>query len=235
MVVLVTGSSKGIGSSIIKEFAKNKYDVIINYNNDYKSALELKEYVESTYKVNADIIKCDISNEKEIIEMINMVKSKYMILDVLVNNAGCALDNDIFSKTKDEFMKVLEVNLVGTFLVTKYALEKLNPKTIINISSTDSVDTYNDISIDYCASKAGINVMTKILSSKFTNIKVCAVLPNWTRTPSVDEMNPIFLSSELKRIGQKRLLSSDEVANKVYEVVINENIKTGSLVRIDGE
>ena len=104
MVVLVTGSSKGIGSSIIKEFAKNKYDVIINYNNDYKSALELKEYVESTYKVNADIIKCDISNEKEIIEMINMVKSKYMILDVLVNNAGCALDNDIFSKTKDEFM-----------------------------------------------------------------------------------------------------------------------------------
>ena len=158
-----------------------------------------------------------------------------MIIDVLVNNAGCALDNDIFSKTKDEFMKVLEVNLVGTFLVTKHALEKLNPKTIINISSTDSVDTYNDISIDYCASKAGINVMTKILSSKFTNIKVCAVLPNWTSTPSVDEMDPIFLSSELKRIGQKRLLSSDEVANKVYEVVINENIKTGSLVRIDGE
>lgn len=77
--------------------------------------------------------------------------------------------------------------------------------------------------------------MTKILSSKFTNIKVCAVLPNWTSTPSVDEMDPIFLSSELKRIGQKRLLSSDEVANKVFEVVINENIKTGSLVRIDGE
>ena len=61
MVVLVTGSSKGIGSSIIKEFAKNKYDVIINYNNDYKSALELKEYVESTYKVNADIIRNIIS------------------------------------------------------------------------------------------------------------------------------------------------------------------------------
>ena len=73
MNVLVTGSSRGLGKTIILEYAKNGYDVIINYNNSEKEALELKDYVESTYKVKALVVKCDISKESEIDSMIDII------------------------------------------------------------------------------------------------------------------------------------------------------------------
>lgn len=235
MVALVTGSSKGIGSSTIEVFAKNGYDVVINYNTDYKSALELKKYIIDKYKVKATIVKCDISNEIEVSNMINSVLDEFSNIDILINNAGIALDNEIMNKTKDEFMRVLEVNVVGTFLVTKEILNKCKVNTIINVSSTDSIDTYNEISIDYSISKSGINLFTKILSDKYKNIKVCAVLPNWVDTASVKEMDPVYLSNELKRINQRELIRSSEVADMIYKIVVDDSIKSGSFIRIDKE
>ena len=119
MNVLVTGSSRGLGKSIILEYAKNGNDVIINYNNSKDEALELKDYVESTYHVKALVIKCDISKESEIDFMIDEIYKEFGHLDVLVNNASIDLDQDFELKTKDEFMKTLEVNLVGTYLLSK--------------------------------------------------------------------------------------------------------------------
>ena len=88
MNILVTGSSRGIGMSIILEYAKNGYDVIINYNNSEKEALKLKDYVESTYNVKALVVKCDISKESEIDSMINKIYKEFGHLDILVNNAS---------------------------------------------------------------------------------------------------------------------------------------------------
>jgi NAD(P)-dependent dehydrogenase (short-subunit alcohol dehydrogenase family) len=132
-------------------------------------------------------------------------------------------------------MRVLEVNLVGTFLVSREALRIEKLKTIINISSTESIDTYNDLSIDYCASKSGVNMLTKILAMKYPNIKICALAPNWVNTDSVMEMYPKYLEDELKRIGQKRLLTVEEVASKIYSMVDDINIKSGDIVRLDCE
>lgn len=234
-VVLITGSSKGIGASTALVFAQNNYNVVINYNKSKQEALELKNSLESFYSIKALTVKCDITKENEVQRMIKSIIKEFGRIDVLINNAAISMDNNILEKEKEEFMKVLEVNLGGTFLVTKEVLNRTKVSTIINVSSTDSIDTYNDLSIDYCASKAGINIITKILAAKFLNIKICAILPNWVNTESVRNMDPLYLEAELKRIGQKTLIDSGEIAREIYDIVVNDKIKSGDLVIIDGK
>ena len=112
-VAIVTGSSKGIGASCIIEFAKKGYDVVINYNKSKEEALKLQDEIKK-YKVNSLVIKCDIQSEEEIIKMVEEVINKFGQIDVLVNNAGIDISTLFDDKTKDNFMKTLEINLVGT-------------------------------------------------------------------------------------------------------------------------
>ena len=232
--VLITGSANGIGASIAKEFAKNKYNVIINYNTSKDEALTLKSELEKKYNVDVLAIKCDISNELEVSSMINNAINHFKNIDVLINNAALSLDNEIMDKTKEEFLRVLEVNVVGTFLVTKEVIRKSKIKTIINISSTDSVDTYSALNIDYSSSKAGVNILTKTFALKYPNIKIYAVMPNWVDSSSVLNMNKEYLKSEMQRIGQKKLISKEIVSKKVYELVNNnDNLNSGAIIRID--
>lgn len=232
--VLITGSANGIGASIAKEFARNKYNVIINYNTSNDEALTLKSELEKKYNVDVLTIKCDISNELEVINMIDNAINYFKNIDVLINNAALSLDNEIMDKTKEEFLRVLEVNVVGTFLVTKEVIRKSKIKTIINISSTDSVDTYSTLNIDYSSSKAGVNILTKTFALKYPNIKIYAVMPNWVDSSSVLNMNKEYLKSEMQRIGQKKLISKEIVSKKVYELVNNnDNLNSGAIIRID--
>ena len=157
-VAIVTGSSKGIGASCIIEFAKKGYDVVINYNKSKEEALKLQDEIKK-YKVNSLVIKCDIQSEEEIIKMVEEVINKFGQIDVLVNNAGIDISTLFDDKTKDNFMKTLEINLVGTFLVSKYVgkyMLKNKKGKIINISSTNGIDTNYPMCLDYDASKAGI-------------------------------------------------------------------------------
>ena len=232
MVALVTGSAKGIGKELIIEFAKKGYDVIITYNTSKKEALNLQNYILENYNVNALAIKCDITNEIDIIDLKDEITNIYDSIDVLGNNAAYAQDNYIDKKTKEEFMKVLEVNVVGTFLVTKHLYRYLQGGVIVNISSTDAVDTYSDISIDYSASKAAINSLTKTFSLSFPDIKVIGVMPNWTNTESIREMNQDYLESELKRIGQEKLEEPKEVAKNIIDLILDENVKSGDIRRV---
>lgn len=224
--VLITGSATGLGASLIKEFARNNYNVIICYNTSKEEASNLKKEITN---VNVDIVKCDISNESDIINLFNNYE-----FDILINNAALSLDNYYLDKTKEEFMKVLEVNLVGTFLMCKEALKR-NVKEIINISSTDSVDTYSDLNIDYSSSKAGINIITKTLGKFNKNVRIIGILPNWINTESIIEMNPEYLKCELERINQEKLLDKNEVAKEIYKIYEDKTIESGSLIRIDYE
>ncbi len=232
MVALVTGSSKGIGKEIIIELAKKGYDVIITYNASKKEAYELKDFIINTYKTNADVIKCDLSIEQDIINLSDEVKNKYNHLDILVNNAALSIDNSIDDKTKEEFMKVLEVNVVGTFLITKYLYKFMDDGVIVNISSTDSEDTYSELNIDYSVSKAGINMLTKEEALILKNTKVLGVMPNWTNTEAIKEMNPDYLKSELNRIGQEKLEEPDEVARNIINLMFDEKVKSGEIRRV---
>ena len=226
---LVTGSAKGIGKELIKELSKD-YNVVIVYNKSKKEAYELYDSIKNIS--DSLVIKCDITKEDEIKNMVNKVIDKYGKLDLLINNAAYAYDNYIDDKTKEEFMKVLEVNVVGTFLVTKYFYKYMNNGIIVNISSTDAVNTYSNISMDYSSSKAAVNSLTKTFALEFKNIKVIGVMPNWTRTESIMLMNQDYLQSELKRIGQNRLSEPSEVAKNIIKLIDDKNIKSGDIIEV---
>lgn len=223
--VLITGASRGIGASIALEFAKNNYNVVISYNSSKCEGEKVKEYIEKNYKVKCLMVKCDISSEIEVSHMVDLSLKEFGNIDVLINNASVSMDNDIMSKSKDEFLRVVEVNLVGTFLVTREVIKKCNVNTIVNISSTDSTSTYSKLNIDYSCSKAGVNILSKTFSLCYPDIKICTIMPNWVNSETVLSMNSDYLEEEMKRIGQKKLIDKEYVARKTYEVVVDKFIK----------
>ena len=239
MNVLVTGSSRGIGKAIILEYAKNGYDVIINYNNSEKEALELKNYVETNYNVKALVVKCDISRESEIDSMINIIYKEFGYLDILVNNASIDSDQDFELKTKDEFMKTLEVNLVGTYLLSKkigLKMQKRKTGTIINISSTNGIDTTYPESIDYDASKAGVISLTHNLANYFAPyIRVNTICPGWVNTDMNKDLDKVFVDEEISKILLNRFAEKEEIANLAYFLGTDKaSYINDSIIRIDG-
>lgn len=231
--VLVTGSARGIGKATILEFAKHGYNVVINYLNSKKAANSLKNTVENLYGVRALTIGVDISNEEQVDQMIKEVINQFGKIDVLVNNAAYEQDNNYLDKTKEEFMKVLEVNVVGTFLVTKYFSKHISNGVVINVSSLDATETYNELSMDYCASKAAVNSLTQTFSLACPNIKFISLMLPWINTEDVQEMFPEYLENELKRGGQKRLLEPSEVASKIYKITDDKDIKSGTIIKYE--
>lgn len=239
MNVLVTGSSRGLGKAIILEYAKNGYDVIINYNNSEKEALELKNYVETNYNVKALVVKCDISRESEIDSMINKIYKEFGHLDILVNNASIDSDQDFELKTKEEFMKTLEVNLVGTYLLSKKIGLKMQERktgTIINISSTNGIDTTYPESIDYDASKAGVISLTHNLANYFAPyIRVNTICPGWVNTDMNKDLDKVFVDEEISKILLNRFAEKEEIANLAYFLGTDKaSYINDSIIRIDG-
>ena len=184
------------------------------------------------YNVNALAIKADVTDKRKVENMLKIVNKKFNSVDVLINNAVFENDDTYINKTKEDFMKTFEVNVFGPFNMIKETSKYMNNGTVINISSTDSVDTYNDINFDYSASKAALNTLTKSLSLAISNVKFISLLLPWINTESTKGMLPEYLESELKRTNQERLLEEDEVASKIYKISCDNNIKTGSIINI---
>lgn len=165
MNCLITGASLGIGAKLAIRMASLNYNLFLTYYSNKNLIEKVREEIISKYNVKCYIKKCDLAREDDIKELIQEFKDKLGKLDILVNNAATYNDNLLDNKTKLEFMNVLEVNVVGTFLVTKYALDIMNKEAIIiNMASTDGIDTYNIYNLDYAVSKAGIIQMTKSLA-----------------------------------------------------------------------
>ena len=222
--VLVTGGAQGLGREIVKILSRCGYNVIIGYLTNEELALELCQEMNSKYDVNNVVKEIDITCEEDVKNLFN----EYQI-NILINNACLCIDNYINSKTFDEFMNVVRVNLGGTYLMCKYAKDA---SVIINISSRDGIDTFNPISLDYSSSKAGIINLSQNLSLHYKDKKIYCVCPGWINTKSVISMNPNYLKSEMERIGQKGLLDKEFVANKIVDL-IDSNEKSGSVVVID--
>ena len=238
-VALVTGSSRGIGAAIIKDLASHGCDVVINYINNQEAAYKLKDLVEQQYAVRALVIKADVSNELAVKKMITEIINFFGKIDILVNNAGIAIDNDLFDKNAEEFKKVLDVNLIGTYLVSKYVsikmLEKKSGK-IINIASTNGIDTNYYYSMDYDASKAGVISLTNNLSQRLAPyVNVNTVAPGWTKTEAIKEMAPEFTKQEIDKIFLKRFAEPEEIAKVVTFLASDDaSYVNNALIRVDG-
>ena len=162
-VVLITGASRGIGAAIAEKMASLNYQIVINYLQSEQQAKELKKKLEEKYSIQVLTICADVSKEEDVKRMIQTVIQEFGSIDCLVNNAGIAIDNYFEEKTQDEFKKVLDTNLVGAFLMSKYVgqyFKKMSKGNIVNITSTNGIDTNEIFSMDYDASKAGLISLT---------------------------------------------------------------------------
>ena len=237
-VCLVTGGSRGIGAACVKEFAKNGYDVVINYVNDDLSANLLKTEVENNYHVKALIVKADVSNETAVKNMVEEVINTFGNIDVLVNNAGIAIDTRVCDKTVEDFRKILDVNLIGTFLVTrevaKYMLNRKNG-SIVNVSSTNGIDTYYPESLDYDASKVGVISLTHNLAKEYhPYIRVNSIAPGWVITDMNKELDKEFIKKEEDKILLGRFADVAEIAKVIYFVGAEASYINSSIIRVDG-
>lgn len=223
---LVTGCSRGIGREIALELARDGYNIIGTYNTNLSDIDSLKSRIESI-GVEFNYFKLDLSNNYDIDNLYNNIKD--INIDILINNAAISLDNPFELKTKDEFMKVLEINLVGPFLLIQKLKDNLIGSIIINIASTDGINTYSTLNMDYSASKAGLINLTKSLALQLKDNKVYALCPNWVDTESIREMSPDYLKEEMLRVGQYKLIDPKDVAKKVLEIIDN-NIDSGSII-----
>ena len=121
-IVLITGASSDIAKSIIEFYAKCQARMIVTYCKSKEDTLEYIDKIKKKYDVDIDCLQLDLCKEESIVNLSNYVKNKYKKIDILINNASISLDNHFIDKTKNEFMKVLETNLVGTFLMMKYLI-----------------------------------------------------------------------------------------------------------------
>lgn len=237
--VLVTGAGTGIGAATAIMFAKNGYDVIIHYNKSYEEALKVDEECKK-YGIDTLLVKADIANEIEIKEMIDKILIKYSKIDVLINNAGIAIDTLFSDKTKENFMKTLEVNLVGTFLVSKYVSEvmlKNKYGRIINISSTNGIDKYFPMCLDYDASKAGIISLTHNLALQLKPyINVNCIAPGWIGTENeLKDVDLEYIKSEEEKIFVGRIGKPEEVASLALFLASKEaDYINNEVIKIDG-
>lgn len=230
-IVLVTGASRGLGFAIAKIFLENNDIVYVHYNNSEQDALKLQ----AKYS-NARLVKADLSKEEDIKNMLNIIKKEQNNLDVIVNNAGIAIDTTFEDKTKDNFLYTLDVNLIAPFLVVKYAKELLKKGSIINISSTNGIDTYYPYSLDYDASKAGLISLTHNLAVELKpNIRVNAVAPGWINTDMNKELDEEYKKEECAKILLEKFGEPEEIAKVVFFLASdNASYINNSVIRVDG-
>ena len=237
--VLVTGSSIGLGAKIIEKFASNNYNCVINYLTHEQEALNLKNEIINKYNVKCICIKADITNDNDVFNMYNEIIDNFGKIDVLINNAGISNDNLIENKTKEDFMKIFEVNVYGTFnlskLIGKHMYENKTGK-IINISSTNAIDTYYEYSIDYDASKAAIINLTHNLANIYSPyVNVNCICPGWINTNMNKNMSSDFKKEEENKILLKRFAEPSEIANVVYFLSTDDaKYVNDSIIRVDG-
>lgn len=223
MSVLIIGGSSDIGISLAKKLRDNNHQVIITYNKNY---IKLDNIIS---------IKCDVSLKDDIENVIKKALELFGEDYILINLASVSMDNNFLDKTKEEFMRVLEINLVGMFLCNQIYSKYNSNGLIINMSSTDGIDTYSEYSLDYSISKAGIIHMSKIIGMISSN-KIICICPNWIDSNSTNEIDKDYLDSELKRIGQSRLIRIDELIDSIYKIIIdnyNKKNRNTEVLRID--
>ena len=238
-VALVTGSNRGIGRSTVLEFAKAGIDVVINYCHHEEEAKELEKYIKDNYDVDVLVVKCDVSKEDEVELMVNSVVDHFGKIDFLVNNASVARDSLLLDKSVKEFKRVLDVNLLGTYLCSKYVgkvmLENRKGK-IINVSSTNAIDTYYPESCDYDASKAGVISLTHNFAREFAPfIYVNCICPGWVKTDMNKDLSMDQVNEEKKKILLGRFAEADEIAKVVLFLASSKaNYINDSIIRVDG-
>ena len=237
-VALITGASRGIGKEIALEFARKGYNIVVNYVGEVPDLEETKKELENN-GIETLFIQGDVTNFDSWKEIAEEVINKFGSIDVLVNNAGITKDGLLLRMTEEDFDKVINVNLKGTFNVTKNIIPYMSKQRsgrIVSLASVVGV-TGNAGQANYAASKAGIIGFTKTCAKEFAsrNILVNAIAPGFVDTMMTGVLSDNIKEGILNQIPLKRMATPQEIAKLVYFLGSEENTYiTGQIINIDG-
>lgn len=236
---LVTGGTRGIGEAISREFAEKGYDIIINFVNSEEKANNLKIELEEKFNIKVLPVKADISNEEECKELVKKSIDEFGKIDVLVNNAGIVIDKEFEDRTVEDWKQTLDVNLIAPFILTKLVgkeMLKQESGSIINISSTNGLNTYYPTSVDYDASKSGLISLTYDSAVQFAPfVRVNAIAPGWVNTEMNKELPEDFVKDETERILVKRFGEPKEIAKVVTFLASDDaSFINSTVIKVDG-
>lgn len=233
--VIVTGGSRGIGSEIVRELAK-EYNVVLNYNNSEKLAEQIKdELKEQGY--NIEIFKANVSIREEVKALVKFTLEKFKNIDVLINNAGISQTKLFTDITDEDWDKMMQINLNSVFYCTQEVLENMihnKSGCIINISSIWGI-TGGSCEVHYSVSKAGIDGMTKALAKELgaSNIRVNSIAPGIIST----DMNVEYTNEEIEDIKNQIPLGKIgrglDIA-KCIKWLIEDEYTTGQIISPNG-
>lgn len=238
MVAVITGGTKGIGLGIAKELLKEDFSVVLTARNKSEELAEL----ENQYAGKVSFVPCDISDEQDTENLVKFTEEKFGKIDLLVNNAGVApkVRKDILEITREDFDYVADINLKGTFFLTQKFVPLLanNRKSrIVNISSM-SAYTASVNRGEYCISKAGISMITKLFASRLAEfgISVIEIRPGIIETDmtaKVKEKYEKLIADGITPI--KRMGKPEDIGKCVVSIAKgNFDFCTGTVIDCDG-
>lgn len=235
-VVVVTGSSRGIGAQIVKTLANENYKVVLNYNNSKEQAEKIQQELLEQGK-EIEIIKADVSKREETEKLTQFAINKFNKIDILINNAGISQEGLFTDVTEEEWQKIINTNLNSVFYCNQQALKYMIPEQqgcIINISSIWG-ETGASCEVAYSTTKAAINGMTKALAKEVgpSNIRVNAIAPGIIDT----DMNRNLTNEELEQIKEQIPLNKIGKALDIAKCVkwlIEDEYTTGQIISING-
>lgn len=237
-VALVTGASRGIGRQIALTLASYGADVIVNYNGSKEKAEEVVAEIQKMGR-RAEAVQCEVSDFEACGKMITDMLAAYGHIDILVNNAGITRDNLVIKMTEEDFDKVIDVNLKGSFNTMKHMYRpfmKQKGGRIINLSSITGVHG-NAGQVNYAASKAGIIGMTKSMAKELAsrNVTVNAVAPGYIDTDMTQAMTDSAKEAVLAQIPMKRAGRPEDIAETVAFLASDKaSYITGQTIGVDG-
>ncbi len=237
--VLITGASRGIGAECARTFAKNGYNVAINYFRSEKNALDLKAEINDGGGV-AEIFKADVSDEKQVEEMISAVVKRFGKINVLVANAGVSKSGVFSDMTQSDFDKIFDTNVRGVFNVVKGVLPHMYERESGSIVTISSIwgQTGGSCEVLYSMSKAAIIGMTKALAKEVApmHIRVNSVSPGAIDTDMLsgltdEEKEDFIMQTPLNRLGEPK-----DVADAVLFLADDDKSSfiTGHVLSVNG-
>lgn len=237
-VALITGASRGIGKQIALTLAKEGYDISLNCRKQTEEVTKIKEEIEKN-NVKCLIVEGDVSSYEDAERITKQTIEEFGKIDVLVNNAGITKDTLLLRMKEEDFKSVIDVNLCGTFNMSKnvssYMMKARNGR-IINLASVVGISG-NAGQSNYAASKAGIIGFSKSLAKELAsrNILVNAVAPGFIQTDMTNVLKDETKDKILEQIPLKREGTAEDVANVVKFLASNDSSYiTGQVINIDG-
>ena len=234
-IALVTGGTSGIGKEIVTELLSKGCKVITCYSSNEENARNLEKEINNESLL---VLKCDVSDEEQVINMFEEIKERFGHLDYLVNNAGTFIDNLIKDFSIEDFKKVLDINLLGKVICTKHAYQIMNDGgSIVNISSHLGVVPCTE-SPAYCAAAAGIINFTKATALEYADTKIRAnsICPAFTPTPlSLRGWKQDEIDQKLKETPLGRFATPEDTAKLCLFLLSDDSsFITGENIWING-